>query len=316
MSRDFEFEVFRLNIVDRDILESMGAVVRSNDQIVSVLRSMTNSDYDVDVDTGKAVYLWSLREFQDFPGTQSDNSGRILQLVLSRSVVEQAGQTVTDSGIEDAVTQLTPPPANSMLILVYLDRHIVAVERNALLLSSEKWRHVFREVSLKAAQSMELRSELALEPIPEREELLALFRSFNKLIRLKLKVRLPNPELSRHTKRLYDELCNGGIREYTQDMRNPNGLNTSDGALPHSSVALAEAGYKDGEVTLVGIKGGHKETVVTGTQAARGKLDGLRDYMRGLKDNAKAKETRMVLDSLMKEVDRIAPMEEHVGTTK
>ncbi len=316
MARDFQFEVFRLNIVDQDIFDFMGATLRSNDQITSVLKAMTKSDFDLDYETGKAVYLWSLREYQDFTGVAPDQSDRVLQLVISRSVVEQAGQTVTDSGIEDAVTQFDPPAANSMLILVYLDRHIVAVEHNALLMSSERWAHVFKEISRRAAQSMDLRSELVLEPIPEREELLTLFRSFPKLIRLKLKVRLPNPELSRHTKHLYDELCEGGIREYTQDMRNPNGLNTEDGALPHSSVALAEAGYKDGEVTFVGIKGGRKEKVVTGKQAAHGKLDGLRDYMRGLKDNAKAKETRMVLDSLMKEIDRIAPKEGHLGQTE
>jgi hypothetical protein len=311
MARDFQFEVFRLNTVDQDVTDFLGSTVRSDAQIAAVLKAMARPDFDVDVETGKAVYIWSVREFQDFDAELPDGSGRILQVVLSRSVVEQTGQTVTDSGIENAVTQLTPPPANSMLILVYLDRHIVAAEHNALLMSSERWRGVFREASRRAAQSMDFRSELVLEPIPEREELLTIFRSFPKLVRLKLKVRLPNPELSRHTKRLYDELCEGGIREYTQDMKNPNGLNTDEGTLPHSSVSLAEAGYKDGEVTFVGIKGGRKERRVTGKQAARGKLDGFRDYMRGLKDNAKAKETRMVLDSLMKEIDRIAPREGH-----
>ncbi len=315
-ARDFEFEVFRLNVVDQDITEYMGATVRSNDQITSVLRAMTKPDYDVDFETKKGVYLWSVREFQSFPGIAPNNTDRIIQLVLSRSVLEQAGQTVTDSGIEDAVTQLAPPPANSMLILVYLDRHIVAVEHNAQLLSSARWRRAFETVSRRAAQAMDFRSQLALEPIPEQKKLLEIFRSFPKLIRLRLKVRLPNPELSRHTKRLYDDLCQGGIREYTQDMRNSSGLNTEDGALPHASVALAEAGYKDGPVTFVGVKGGQKERVVTGKQAARGNLDGLRDYMRGLKDNARAKETRMVLDSLMKEIDRIAPREDHLGPTQ
>lgn len=307
MANDFEFEVFRLNIVDQDTFRFMGAAVRSNDQIRMLVKTMGKSDFDVEVDTGKTIYMWSLREFQSYPSATPSESEDVIQIVISRSVVEQAGRTVTDSGIENAVTQMTPPPANSMLILIFLSRHIVAVEHNALLMSSEKWRSVLTEISKNAGLSIDLRSNIVLEPIPERDELLTIFRSFPKLVRLKIKVRLPNPELSRHTKRLYDDLCDGGIREYTQDMRNPNGLNLEDDALPHASVCLAEAGYKDGEVIFVGIREGRKEKIVTGLQAARGKLDGLRDYIRGLKDNAKTKETRSVLDSLMNEINRIAP---------
>ncbi len=273
MTNEFRFEVYRLNIVDQDVIDFTGSIVRSDDQVASVLKAMTGAKFDFDMDTGTTVSLWSCREFCDFTGKSTDGTERILQITLSRSVIEQAGQTVTDKGIENAVTQYSPPPANSMQILVYLSRHIVAVEHNALLMSSERWRKVFREISKRAGESLDFRSELMLEPIPEKEELLTIFRSFPKLVRLRVKLRLPNPELTRYTKRLYDELSEGGIREYTQDMRNPNGLNTDDGALPHSSIALAEAGYKDGEVTFVGIKGGKKEKVVTGKQAASGKLD-------------------------------------------
>ena len=316
MARDFQFELFRLNLVDQDLFDFMGSNIRTDEQIVSVLKAMTKADFDIDVETGKAIYKWSFREYADFQPMEVGEDGRILQVILSRSVVEQAGQTVTDTGIEDAVTEFDPPLANSMLILVNLSRHIVAVEHNALLMSSERWRQVFKEVSRRAAEAADFRTLLDLEPISEKEELLTIFRSFPKLVRLKVKLRIPNPELSRFTKRLHEELSEGGIREYTQDMRNPNGLNTQEGALPHASVALAEAGYKDGEVTFVGIKAGRKEKIVTGKQAARGKLDGLRDYMRGLKDNSKAKETRMVLDSLLKEMDRIAPAEGHGEPTQ
>lgn len=98
----------------------------------------------------------------------------------------------------------------------------------------------------------------------------------------------------------------GGIREYLQDMKNPSGLYKGEGALPHASASLAQAGYKDGEVTMEGIREGKKRKVKTGRRAARGKLEKVRDFVRGMHKGAKSKETREATQAIIEEIDKLA----------
>ncbi|MFH1985626.1 MAG: hypothetical protein ABIL58_27645 [Pseudomonadota bacterium] len=152
-------------------------------------------------------------------------------------------------------------------------------------------------------------SSLLLEEVPEQHEIVKLFRSFDRLTRLKVYLRLPNPELSRYTKSLYEDLEKGGIREYLQDMKNPGGLSKDEQARPFASIALAEEGYKSGEVLFEGIKENKFTKVRSSEDAARGKLDALKDYVRGVAANAKAKETQLVISAIAAEIDRLHPKE-------
>ncbi len=149
----------------------------------------------------------------------------------------------------------------------------------------------------------------AVWQITTKGKLIEVFKSFSPLIRLRLKVRLPNPDLTRYTRKIYDELNAGEIREYTQDMRNPRGLNRDEGNLPHASVALAEAGYRDGDVTLVGIRDGRIRKEVIGHAAARGKTTISKESVRQLVAVNTVDLQVSVLTEIQREIIRLCPAE-------
>jgi hypothetical protein len=149
---------------------------------------------------------------------------------------------------------------------------------------------------------------LRLEPVPREEEILREFRSFQRLTRLRVKLRIPNPELDRRTEQLRKEMLNGDIREYTQDMRNPNGLSLSETALPFATAAMAQAGYKDGEVIMSGFRDGRRATVRTGNRAARGRVERLRDFVRGIAVTVRTQEAKNAISRILEEVDRVAEL--------
>ena len=182
----------------------------------------------------------------------------------------------------------------------------MVVEFNSLLMHTQLWRSSLHSILDASARSLELQSSLRLEPVPREEEISKVFRSFQRLTRLRVKLRIPNPELDRRTERLRKELEAGNIREYSQDMKNPRGLSQSEQNLPAATVEMAQAGYKDGDVVMSGYRDGRFTTVRTGNRAARGRIDGLRDFIRGIASNAKAKETRAAVQSILDEVDRIS----------
>lgn len=299
----FQFDLYRLNIVDDEALfDFMGKPIRSDGDVAKLLKHAASADFDQPGETPKYTLKWSLREYAEI----GSNGGSMLAVTLARSVVEQVGQTVTDRGIENSIIKAEPPGATSIRLFFRMDRHLVAVEYDSVILATQAWRYALHAILDEAAKSLQVRSSLRLEPVPQREEILRVFRSFSKLTRLRLKLRIPNPELSRYTKQLHDSMRDAEIREYVQDMKNPNGLSKKENALPHASVSLAQAGYKDGEVTLEGMRNGKRQKIKTGRKAARGKLDQIRDFVRGASINAKAKETKAVTEAIIEEIDRIA----------
>jgi hypothetical protein len=100
-------------------------------------------------------------------------------------------------------------------------------------------------------------------------------------------------------------LVENGIREYTQDMKNPSGISQLPDGLPYATAAMAQAGYKEGEITMVGIRKGQRSTVRTGNRAARGRIEGLREFVRGLASNLRTAEAKNVLARISEEVDRL-----------
>lgn len=302
--RPFQFDFYRLNIVDDESLfDFMGKSIRKDGDIENVLRQAASSKFDQPSETPKYVLLWSLREFAIH---RTKQAGNVLSITLARSIKEELGQTVTENGILDTIIETMPPAATVIHLFLYMRRHLVAVEYDSSVLGTDAWRKSLHAILDAAAKSLEIRSSLRLEPVPQKEEILRAFRSFSKLFKLRLKLRLPNPELSRWTKQLKDDMAKGGIREYLQEMYNPNGLNQKEDALPFASVSLAQQGYKDGEVTLEGVRDGKREKIKTGRKAARGKLEQVRDFVRGASANAKSKEARTVVRAIIDEIDRMA----------
>jgi hypothetical protein len=305
--RPLLFDLFRLNVIDEGLLPFMGAVIRADEEIVRVLSESTDSKFDRITELARATFKWSLREFTIYE-TDTTGTPTIVGLTLARSVITQRGQTVTDHTIEAALSQLSPPSAETVHVFFLMARHLVVVEYNSSLMSSQLWRDSLHEILDAGARSLEFQSVIRLEPIPREAEVLAAFRSFERLTRLRVRLRIPNPELDRRTERLRRELAAGEIREYTQDMRNPRGLSKSEEHLPFATAAMAQAGYKDGEVTMTGYRDGRRRTVRTGKHAARGRIDGLKDFVRGMAASARSKEAQGAIASILDEVNRIAEL--------
>ena len=62
----------------------------------------------------------------------------------------------------------------------------------------------------------------------------------------------------------------------------------------------------EGEVLIEGFREGEFEKVTSGSDATRGSISVLKDFVRGIQANvSKAKETKNVLREIAKEIDRI-----------
>ena len=295
--RTLQFEIYRLNIVDEDTLtfDFMGSNIRTDEDIQRVLQRVTDPKFDLDAESGRTVYRWSAREYMEVRSGDDPSSPVTCILTFGRSMLQQRGQTVTDSRIEEALTTLSPPSAEVIHLFFYMARHLVSAEYSSSLMQTLVWRDCLHSMLDSAAEAIELRPGIRLEPLPRDEEIMRAFRSFQRLTRLRVRLRIPNPEMDRRTERLRGEMVESSIREYTQDMKNPAGLSQSEDNLPHATAAMAQAGYKDGEVVMSGIRDGRRRTVRTGKRAARGRMEGLRDFVRGIA-------------SILDEVDRIAEL--------
>ena len=307
MTRRFSFDLYRLNIEDANDLFTQSQLkrLRRDEEIASVLEKATESEQDQIQKTRSAVFEWGVREYRNLADVYPERP--LLRVVLARSVLERDGDIVTDQGMITGTSSLNPPLASTAVCLFDLKRHLVAVEHTAQL-APTAWKDFLQRILAAATNRLEFYSSIELEPIPEQNGIIGLFLSFERLTRMRLTLRIPNPELSRYTKLLYEDLSRSGIREITQDMKNPNGLSTKQEALPFASAVLAEQGYKKGDVQFEGLRNGMFEQATSGSSAARGNVRGLRDYVRGMHANAKAKETQRALASIAAEIDRLHPI--------
>jgi hypothetical protein len=308
--KPFVFEVYRINVVEDEHmrLPFMGRAIRSDIDIIRVIEKASNSEFDLDNLSGKSTFRWSVREFVEL---ESDEASQVIGISLGRSTLQKAGQTVTDTKFEAALTQMSPPSTETIHIFFYLKRHLAIVEYSSAILSTQLWRSSLQAILDSAAFSLELLPGLRLEPVPREEEILREFRSFERLTRLRVKLRIPNPELDRRTEQLRQEMLGGDIREYTQDMKNVNGLSKSESALPFATVAMAQAGYKDGEVIMSGIREGQRVVNSrTGMRATRGRIERLKGLLIGIGATARTQETRNAISQILKEVDRVAELPE------
>jgi hypothetical protein len=134
---------------------------------------------------------------------------------------------------------------------------------------------------------------------------LDLFLSFQKVTRVKVHLKLPNPDMSRLTRELKEKLEEDCIQEIKQDMYNPNGLSKKEGGLPLSSIAMAEQGYKKGPVIIEGVSDNGFEKIETGKDTAKGSLVGLKTFLRGLRVNVRTKEGNGLLEAIESELEKI-----------
>ncbi len=299
----FQFELYRLIISDDPSQFSfMGRQVQSDNEIVRILSEAATGRFDMQTSARTATYQWSVREFvihEDLADSP------VVRLSLMRLLRIKSGLTVTDEGIEEVLSESSPPLGTAIHLFFHLRRHLVAVEYNSTLMTTSSWLTALHQILGGSAHSLEFRSQLRLEPVPKPEEIINAFRRFDVLTRVRVNLRLPNPDLTRYTKHLYEDMQNGQIREFLQDMRNPSGLSKNEDALPFAAAAMAQSGYKKGEIILEGIRDKKRSVIRTGRKAVRAKLERIRDFARGIGVNAKSKEAREAVVAIVEEINRL-----------
>ena len=305
---NYHFDLYRLNVVDDEgqLFDWVSNPVRGDNTILHLLQAATAPELDHTVVTDKITVKWSIRQYSLY-AESSDRTGSVAGVTLARSTLSETGPTVKDDGIEETKSDSFPAIAKTVLMTFYMGRHIVAVEHNSVIVGTQAWRQAFHKIVSDAANRLKLTSTIELEPIPGDNEIIQAFKSYSKLVTLKVHLRIPNPEIDRITKRLMDDMRDGGVRDYVHRMHNPNGLNQSEAAIPFAVATLAQAGYKKGEVLMDGVVDGQRKRKKTGSRAAKSGIATTRDYVRGALSAVKTQEAKKVLQDIIGEIDRTNP---------
>lgn len=313
-NRNFNFDLYRL-YVGADESDATNSTSNSDTAVGNILATMASSSFDIPMTGRKSTSTWGVRQFETFTVKGRSTTDIVHRILLVKALEEQDGSTLTDVGLSLGRSTIDPPLATSVNLYFWMRRHLVAVEHNATLLTGKAWNSAIRLISKRAAKTHGNNALLLLEPVPEADSISSLLATFAKVIRIKAKVRIPNPELTRFTRALYEQLKESRINEYRQDMRNQQqGLSLEEGTLARSTIGLVEEGYKAGDVTIIGVRKNQIETVVVGHTAARGTLRVTKEEMRQLTPNSDELMIDMTIGALLGEIDRIKPIEAKADT--
>ncbi len=304
---EFEFELYRINIVHDSTGLDMGFQHFKDDiEIANAVESATAPDLYEKDPTGSAYYQWRLVEPLLIKAEDSEGLGMIICFKLVRETFRKSGAAVTPEGqLREVDTEMTPPLATVSQVVCFMNRHLAVVEHCSDLMGSRKWKKHMEDILAKGASRLSFNSKIHFEAKPKKIDVMEAFDSFDRLTRLKVILLLPNPDLPRFGEELYERMKAGGVRRYVQEMSNPDGLVRQKGELPYAAIALAEAGYKDGEVELTGEVNGQITTKKTGGVPDRGRLDLLKSFIRGLKKGSDSKEALKALRAIQAEINRL-----------
>lgn len=306
MQRDtFNFFLYRLNKEYRnDLFSARDVPTRPDDEwLAEYLNAICNREYDFKKETRRAVYTWSLRNFQNLDDDFSS-------FVLARSQLQKTSTIVTDNSLTVGDSVSNPPPADTIILLVLWKRHIVIVENRAGMTTGETWLRNFHAIIDNAKMHVSIPVAPRLEPIPIRGTILEHLRTFDRVFRFRVRLKLPNPELNRWAEQIYNEMIDQHLSEYLQEFVSPNGIRVDEKSKAYSSGALAELGYKDGGVQIEGEKNGKLVQIDEGKTAIKGKVAELRSFIRGLETVASGKQVSKALNGLENEVNRLFPNED------
>jgi hypothetical protein len=253
---------------------------KTDDQwIKEFLQEVCNSNYDYTKKTSRAVYTWSLRGYRDL---NEDFSC----IILAKSQRSVDTTIVTDDSVMLGTSVSSPPPAETIVLLIMWSRHIVAVENRSGMTTGETWLRNFENIIQNAKVQLSIPVAPSLEPIPLRNTILSHLSSFDKIYKFRVRLKLPNPELNRWARHIYDEMIDQQLSEYLQEFVSPAGIRKDENSKAYSSAALAELGYKEGGVQIDGERDGSRMQLYEGRSAISGRVDQLRSFVRGLATNA------------------------------
>lgn len=306
MQKDtFNFFLYRLNKEYRhDLFSQIKSETQTdNEWLEDYFVQICNKEFDFRKKTRKAIYSWSLRNYQRLDTTFSS-------VVLARSQLQKSGTIVTDNSLITGESISNPPPADTIILLIHWDRHIVIVENHAGMTTGETWLKNFHNIIDNAKSYINVPIAPRLEPIPIHGTILESFKNLDKIFRFRVRLKLPNPELNRYSKKIFDEMMNENLTEYLQEFISPEGIKKDEDSKAFSSGALAELGYKDGGVQIDGEKNGKFIQIDEGKTAIRGKIAEIRSFVRGLEAMTSGKQILKVLKIIEDEMNRLFPNED------
>lgn len=269
------FFLFRLNLVDRQDL--FPKPISGDFDLVRVLEAAATQEFDVIRKGRRSDYRWALREvvFDSVVYEPAESASRPFVFVtFSREIMSRRGPIIGSEGITHGTSTFNPPPATLVRLLIDLRRHIVAIEDvSGVIAPNTGWKTTLHTILDSAAWSLGFTSMLQLNPVLPAETVAERVMAFDRLTRLRVTLRIPNPDLGPSFKSLYEQMERGGVRELTQDMRNERGLNLGSDSLPRAVLDMATRGYRKGTIRLYGYSSGRKEDLIMDEEIARIEID-------------------------------------------
>jgi len=305
MNKDtFKFFLYRLNKELRtDLFRGFGRLKKPDDDwLEEYLQTICIDQFDFTKITKKSVYTWALRNYMRL-------SEEFSSLVLARSTVQRSSTIVTSNSLSSGESVSTPPPADTIILLIYWPRHIVVVENRSGMTTGETWLRNFHKIIENAKIKVSVPIAPRLEPIPLKGTILLHLKELDRVFRLRIRLTLPNPELNRWAQRIYDEMIEERLDTYLQEFISSEGIRVDENSKAYSSASLAELGYREGGVQIDGQKNGSSVQIDEGKMAIRGKIDQLRSLIRGLETNAGGKQLPNALNQIQHEINRLFPDE-------
>ena len=299
--------VYRLNKVSFDDLWiEQRNKIESDKDILKIIENAGNERFDKASITKTGEYKWSIRPVKTF---FKNEMPELSILIFAKSTLSHEAETIIDRGIIDTITESYPPPAETMRIIIHWKRHMILVENRSSMTTGETWLRHFMSIIESSAIDLDYDKKIELEEISPDKELIKTFLSYDYIRRLRVNLRIPNPDLNRFTRKLKEKLEEDNINEILQDMKSDSGLSQEDSGSPFAAVALASDGYKKGPVLIEGIKDGKIDSFESSSNTVKGKLLGMKSFIKGIKSTATTKEGQRIISAIEQELDRICPQE-------
>jgi hypothetical protein len=224
--------------------------------------------------------------------------------VFSLETLYRTGPIVKPDGMTYGVSEINPPMAVPVHFFLDLKRHLIAFEDvSAVMQQKTGWQKNFELILSSASHAAGYTSRVELEPIAPRQAVEARLASFNRVTRIRLTLRIPNPDLSPTFAKLYEELNKSGIRELTEDMRSERGLSFEPDSIPRMAIDMALNGYRKGDVRIYGIREGRADRFTIADDVARIDLRETRAYVAGMEIATTKSGEKRLLAAILKRID-------------
>ena len=294
------FLLFRLNFVDRQNL--FENPIRTDSDFQRVIETAASEDFDVVKQGPRSGFRWALREITtDFAGGEDEP---YIFGFFSYEVTSRRGPIITPRGIAQGTSMVSPPSATLVRVVIHLKRHILAIEDiPSIIKPGGGWKTSLQTILDTAAWNLGFTSLIHLDPLIPTEIVETRIKQFDRITRLRVTLRIPNPDLGPSFRRLYEEMKEGGIRELTEDMRNERGLTLTSETLPQAALDMAMKGYRKGKIHVYGVRNGQRDEFTVADDVARIEVEELRDFIEGYAAGNRSTAVRRFAQSLIQRID-------------